>query len=243
MRLVGISLLALLLVGAVVALSLMDGRGLATAALRHVSEPATLRFEVPTGIALEETADASHRAAFHFNQTRPVILSGLPSYQSIRFPLPRDVQVLSGRLRVVLTAQAIAGAEAALRVQIGGSRRGEMLLKTGVHRSDFEIVLTPEDLVGDAIKVSFSLVGRGPTGPCDAAAAMATSVEIEPETALDLTLTGPLETARDRVASWGGIARIGWPEWLKPEEQVRRPAVHGSAPTRRRDSVLEAGRR
>lgn len=224
MRLVGISLLALILVGAVFALSLVDSRRLAHMLLQRVAEPVPLVFDAVHS-ELEPLADSSHRTRVLMNRQRPVILSGLPSYQGIRFELPRDARPTAGRLRLALTAQVLPGTEAVLRVQIGGVKRGEVLLQPRTRREALEIELSGTDLAGDALKISLSLLGKGPTGPCDGEAPLSTTVEIEPISALHLTLSGPIETPRDLVASWGGTARIGWPAWLEDEERGRRLAL------------------
>ncbi|MEM9063441.1 MAG: hypothetical protein AAGD13_23520 [Pseudomonadota bacterium] len=225
MRLVGIALLALILVGTVIALSLLDTRSLASTLLHRIADPEHLVFSTAYENPATHRASDTHTARFLFDHDRSVILSGLPAYQSVRFQLPRDARPLSGRLHLELTAQVLPGTEAVLRVQIGGVKRAEVLLRPGTRSDAVEVELLPADLAGDALKISFSVLGKGPTGPCDGSGPLSTSVEIEPVSMLELALNAPITTARDLVARWGGVARIGWSGGLAADEQGQRLAL------------------
>lgn len=225
MRLVGISLLSLILVGTVFVLSLLDTRSIAHALLHKLTDPTRLVFEATHGSSEPDAAGETHTALMLFPHDRSVILSGLPAYQSVQFQLPRDARPIAGRLSLELTAQALPGTEAVLRVQIGGLKRAEVLLGPGTMYEALEVELSPTDLVDDELKISFSVLGKGPTGPCDGAGPLSTTVEIEPRSALELVLDTPLSTPRDLIASRGGVAQIGWPRHLNATEATRRLAL------------------
>ncbi len=159
---------------------------------------------------------------YRANPNHPVILSGLPAYQSVQFNLPLDARPTSGHLQVDATLQVLDGVEGVLRISIDGAKRGELLLRPGVVERTLQIPLSPTDFVRDQLVVSFSLQGEGPGSSCSRNEGLEAVVEIETTSLLVLTLDRTLETPRDRVHAWGNLARVAWPDWLQHEERIRR---------------------
>lgn len=223
MRLIGIGLLAFVLAGAAISLSSLDiwQRGWRVAG-EVVAGPQLVFDTRPIGSV---PATRSAVIARRSDASEPLILSGLPSYQSATFLLPRDTRAQSGRLHVDVTIQALTGVEGVLRVSIRNTRRGELLLRRGEAARSFEIELDDEDLSAGRLDISFSLQGRGPTGPCDDASALSAVVEIEPTTALHLVLDRPLATARDRLLVAGNHAHFDWSLMIGESERATRLAA------------------
>ncbi len=144
------------------------------------------------------------------NVETPLILSGLPAYQSAAFYLPIEANPVAGYLQVDATLQSLSGVEGVLRVSIDNVKRAELLLAPGEMRRSFQVQLTPEDIAQERLNVSFSLQGTGPHGPCDTAEGIETSVEIEPSSALYLTLDRPMTTPYDAVLVQGRSLNIAW---------------------------------
>nr|WP_237693245.1 cellulose biosynthesis cyclic di-GMP-binding regulatory protein BcsB [Octadecabacter algicola] len=159
---------------------------------------------------------------YRSNPNHPVILSGLPAFQSIQFNLPLDARPTSGYLQINATLQALEGVEGVLRISIDGTKRGEVLLRPGVVERSLQIPLSPTDFVRDQLVVSFSLQGEGPGSSCSRNEGLEAVVEIETTSLLALTLDRELETPRDRVHAWGNLVRVAWPDWLQQEERIRR---------------------
>ena len=219
MRMIGFGLLGFLLAGIALLLSTMNILEKGKRYVREITNGPQLVFEHRT----PAVADGSHTAILsRTNSDHPVILSGFPAYQSVAFTLPVDARPTSGYLQIKATSQVLDGVEGVLRISIHNTRRGEMLLRPGEAGRTLQIPLSPMDLAGSQLVVSFSLQGAGPQRPCGPDDGLAAVVEIETTSAVYLTLDAPLETARDRVRAWGDVVRIGWPHWLKEDEQLRR---------------------
>ena len=222
MRMIGIGLLGFLLAGVALLLSTMNiwERG-QWAAREWVNGP-QLVFEVR---ATAPVVDENQAIITRSNPDHPVILSGLPAYQGVTFDLPVDARPTSGYLQIDATFQVLAGVEGVLRVSIDNVRRGEMLLHPGEAGRSLQVPLSPTDLVRDQLVVSFSLQGEGPGMQCRSDVGLAAIVEIETTSAIFVKLDRPLTTVRDRISAWGQTVRVGWPEWLQPDERVRRLAL------------------
>ena len=219
MRMIGIGLLGFLLAGIALLLSTMNILENGKRYVREITTGPQLVFEHRT----PALADGSHTAILsRTNSDHPVILSGFPAYQSVAFTLPVDARPTSGYLQIKATSQVLDGVEGVLRISIHNTRRGEMLLRPGEAGRALQIPLSPTDLAGPQLVVSFSLQGTGPQRQCAPDDGVAAVVEIETTSAVYLTLDGPLSSVGDRVRAWGDMVRVGWPHWLKEEEQLRR---------------------
>jgi hypothetical protein len=97
-----------------------------------------------------------------------------------------------------------------------------MLLHPGAVSRSLQVPLSPTDLAREQLVVSFSLQGNGPSAQCQTDTGYAAIAEIETTSAVHLTLDRPLNSVSDRVNAWGGVVRVGWPQWLDPKEQARR---------------------
>ncbi len=223
MRIVGIGLLAFLLTGAALLFSSLD---IGHKGLRKFTETvsgAQLAFE--SSAPLTSPSSAANAVMHRNDAANPIILSGLPAYQSAMFFLPIDARATSGTLQIDATHQVLAGVQGTLRISINNTRRGEILLKPGeLHRS-LRIGLTAEELASDRLIVSFSQVGDGDHTGCASNSNIQAVTEIETTSALYLTTDSPLESTRDRVLAWGDQVVVGWPAWLASEEQPRRLAL------------------
>jgi hypothetical protein len=219
MRMIGIGLLGFLLAGVALLLSTMNLWERAQwAVLTKVNGP-QLIFETP---AATQASDEETAIVLRSSPDLSVILSGLPAYQGVTFNLPQNARPTSGYLQIDATLQVLSGVEGVLRVSIDNVRRGEMLLHPGAASRSLQVPLSPRDLAGEQLVVSFSLQGDGPAAMCQSDTGYAAIVEIETTSALHLTLDRPLKTVKDRVNAWGGVVRVGWPRWLDRKEQTRR---------------------
>lgn len=209
MRLIGFALLAFLLAGIAVFLSNSDAL---RAGARNVGELALgprLVFETKA----EEREPASRAAIVQpVVSDAPILLSGLPSYQGATFLMPVDARPVAGYLQVDATVQALAGVEGVLRVSIANTKRAELQLRPGETGRSLRVELTEEEIAGERLAVSFSLQGQGASATCSTDEGIEAVVEIEPSSAVFLTLDQPLKTRRDRALTEGRSLRIGWSE-------------------------------
>lgn len=219
MRMIGIGLMGFLVAGVALLLSTLNILEQGQAYVRSLTTGPHMVFEHRTAATAQ---DAHQAVVLRANPDHPVILSGLPAYQSVAFIMPVDARPTSGYLQIDATSQVLDGVEGVLRISIHNSRRGEVLLRSGEAGRSLQIPLSPTDFAGSQLVVSFSLQGTGPQLRCEAEDGIQAVVEIETTSAVFLTLDRPLATARDRMHAWGNVARVAWPAWLKQEEQVRR---------------------
>jgi hypothetical protein len=219
MRMIGLGLMGFLLAGVALLLSTMNFWERAQWLVQSKIYGPQLVFEVPAALPVtdEHTAVIARSDPDH-----AVILSGLPAYQGVTFNLPLNARPTSGYLQIDATLQVLAGVEGVLRISIDNTRRGEMLLHPGEAGRSLQISLSPTELAREQLVVSFSLQGDGPSGHCPKDTGYAAVVEIETTSALHLTLDRPLSTLTDRVNAWGGVVRVGWPDWLEASEKTRR---------------------
>ena len=218
MRLIGFSLLTFLI--ASVALLISD-RGFLERKMSQVAsylENPIMGFEPTNGLA--KTA-AAENVRFSAHGRGPIILSGLPSHQSITFTLPKDSRIRSGHLQIGATTQVLEGAQAVLRVQVNGSRRAEVLLFPSQHHRIIRIPLMPEDLAALEVSVSFSLRGDGTTNGCTSVENTEVVVEIERSSALYLALDASSPTPRDQIAAWGQHVYATWPSRTDGRNRIR----------------------
>ncbi len=209
MRLIGIGLLAFLLAG--VALSLSNSQSLRFTA-RLMTEKVLgprLAFETSTDTQAE---GVDSKAVVRCTQiSTPIILTGLPAYQSTTFYLPIDARPSSGYLQIDTTMQILSGVEGVLRVSIGNKKRAELLLRPGETSRSFRVALTMDDLAREQLRVSFSLQGDGQHYQCDQEAGLEAIVEIETSSAVHLTLESGLSSLRDRVMVNGRTVQLALP--------------------------------
>ena len=158
----------------------------------------------------EPTNQQRSAMVFRASADKPIILSGLPAYQSAAFFMPIDARPTSGHLQIDATVQALTGVESVLRVSIGNVKRAELLLRPGEAGRSLQIQLTEQDIARERLVVSFSLQGEGPHTPCGSDEGVEAIVEIETTSAIHLELESPLDTPRDQVLSRGRTATIGW---------------------------------
>ena len=238
MRMIGIGLMGFLLAGVALLLSTMNILDQGRAYLGTLAEAPDLVFEPRLPTRAEGTNAA---VILRTNPDHPVSLSGFPAYQSVAFTFPVDARPTSGYLQIDATSQVLAGVEGVLRISIHNARRGEVLLRSGQAGRSLQIPLSPTDFAGDQLVVSFSLQGTGPQHQCAQDGGISAVVEIETPSAIFLTLDAPMTSARDRVHSWGNVARVAWPHWLKPDEQARRLVLATQAARRGLRTAFVAG--
>lgn len=222
MRMIGIGLMGFLLAAVALLLSTMNILERGQHYLRGLTAESQLTFESRTAAPADDLYTATIQRS---NATHPIILAGLPAYQSVVFTMPLDARPTSGYLQINATSQVLDGVEGVLRVSIDNVKRGEMLLLPGKAARSLRIPLSPTDFVRDELVVSISLQGEGPDSQCSRDEGLEAIVEIETTSAVFLTLDRPLETARDQVNSWGRIVRVAWPHWLDNQERIRRLAL------------------
>lgn len=235
MRMIGIGLLGFLLAGIGLWLSTMNVLDAGQRYVNAATGGPELVFE--NRVATDPSNDF-HAAIHRSNPNHPVILSGLPAYQGVAFHMPVDARPVSGYLQIDATLQVLDGVSGVLRISIDNVRRGEMLLHPGVIRRSLKIPLSNSDISRAELPVSFSLQGDGPQNECSTDLGIQAVVEIETTSAVYLTLDRPLVSARDRIHAWGNIAQIAWPDWLAPEERLRRVILATQFKQRGIDTVL-----
>lgn len=207
MRLIGIGLLAFLLAGVALFLTNSETLRLGVRTLSEVTLGPRLAFEAKSPAPSTHAHTASvHRAG----PSVPLILSGLPAYQSAAFYIPIDARPTSGYLQIDATVQALAGVEGVLRVSIGNTKRAELLLRPGEAGRSLRIQLTDQDIAREQLVVSFSLQGEGPHTSCAIDEGFEAIVEIETTSAVFLELDRPLDSARDHALAQGRRVTVTW---------------------------------
>ncbi len=205
MRLLGIALLAFVLAGASILLAGSDLSSRMSVVFGGLDSEPDLIFERDASSIEGQGPSEAFRMA---GIGDPVLLTGVPAWQTVSFLLPLDVRPVSGTIEFRVTSQVLEGVEATLRVSIGGARRSDILLRPGHHQLQFRIDLSQADLHGRQLNVSFTLQGDGPPTLCARVDGRNVVVEIEQSSSLNLILDGRLETARDLLAAHGGVAEI-----------------------------------
>ncbi|WP_299296780.1 cellulose biosynthesis cyclic di-GMP-binding regulatory protein BcsB [uncultured Tateyamaria sp.] len=208
MRMIGIGLMGFLLAGIALLLSTMNILETGQRYAREVLQGPQLVFEPRISAPKTDTHSVT---VYRANPNTPVVLSGLPAYQSVAFAFPVDARPTSGHLQIDATTQVLHGVEGVLRISIRNARRGEMLLRSGEAERSLQIPLSPMDFARPQLVVSFSLQGTAPNVPCGPDTGIAASVEIETTSAIFLNTAQPLTSPRDRINSWGRVAHLTWP--------------------------------
>lgn len=210
MRLWSLALLAIVLVGSLIAIA---RTGLFNTLLGRSTPLTHLEF-ADHELGSIEFLDVEGQGVFvaQSHPDNPLIMSGLPSYVSKVFRFPVDSRPKSGSYVLEYNIDVAHGAEGAMRVTINGVKRADALIGEGRHREKVEIALTPSELAASKLDVRLALVGRGPIEECTPGEAMAAVATILPESGLHLKLDQPLSTTRDRLALWGDLIPVKWGE-------------------------------
>ena len=214
MRLIGIGLMAFLLAGIALFLSNSEALRMSARALSEVTLGPRLVFETA---AQPQSTRARAAVIYRAGPSSPLILSGLPAYQSAAFFLPIDARPISGHLQIDATVQALAGVEGVLRVSIGNTKRAELLLRPGEAGRSLRIQLTERDIAREQLVVSFSLQGEGPHAPCAIDEGIEAIVEIEATSAIHLELDQPMKSLRDHALAQGRKAIVSWSDGSQTE--------------------------
>lgn len=218
MRLWGIGLLALVLVGILIVIGrtgLFDG----LTDRDRMALPYFHDFERGSS----DFIDIKGRSVFvaQVHPDAPLILSGLPSYASKTFRLPIDSRPVSGTYEIAFRVDAARGAQGALRITINGIKRADVILAEGRSEQKARVELTPSELASRELEVKLALIGRGPLQECTPNEAMSAVVTIEAPSGLHVTLDKPLSTTRDRLALWGSLVPVDWDGVDKPADLPR----------------------
>ena len=225
MRLAGLGVLALVLIGILIYL----GQSGAFSGVTDSSGRGDIaRFDddnqtVMTSLDVEGTSVFAAPAA----QDAPLILSGLPDYASMEFRLPVDARPVSGDLDLAFTSLVTDDAEGVLRVSINGVKRADYLLNQGEQTDTLQVQLTPAELASGVVSVGLSLQGRGAIAECTTDDAIAAVVNINGSSGLRLNLSEEPSSARDRLALWGDRVPVSWTNGLSDDEAAS--LVHGTA--------------
>ena len=124
MRLIGMGLLAFLLAG--VALSLTNSESLRLSAQLMTEKVLGPRLAFETSADNQAEIVAGKAVVRRTHIGTPIILTGLPAYQSATFYLPIDARPSSGHLKIDTTMQILSGVEGVLWVSIGNKKRAEL---------------------------------------------------------------------------------------------------------------------
>jgi len=208
MRIAGIGVLALLLVGILIYL----GQSGAFDGVRNPTSDRTVaRFEDANQTVLANfDTDGSTVFGAPVVQDNPLILSGLPSYAGMEFRLPVDARATSGDLDLVFTSLVAQNVEGVLRVAINGVKRADYLLEAGERNGRLEVQLTPRELASGVVNVGLSLQGRGPIAECTSDDAIAAVVSVNGASGLRLNLSDTPSSVRDRLGLWGDRVPVSW---------------------------------
>ena len=208
MRLAGLGILALVLVGILI---LLGQSGAFDAAWQRTTGSDVQRFENSDNSVLANL-DVDGSAVFGAPVTteNPVILSGLPSFAGLEFRLPVDARPVSGDLNLAFTSLVAEDVEGVLRVTINGVKRADFLLQEGERTDALQVQLAPSDLSAGVLNVGLSLQGRGPIAECTTDDAIAAVVSIDGESGLQLNLSDAPASTRDRLALWGDRVPVNW---------------------------------
>jgi len=201
MRLAGLGVLALFLVGILIFL----GQSGAFDGARGQSRGAeTARFDDANETVLANL-DIEGSAVFGapLVQDTPLILSGLPAYAGMQFRLPIDARPTSGDFDLFFTSLVAEDVEGVLRVSVNGVKRADYLLNEGEQTDRVQVQLTPTELASGVLNVGLSLQGRGPIAECTGDDAIAAVVTVNGASGLRLNVTGTPQSTRDRLALWG----------------------------------------
>ncbi|MEM7701690.1 MAG: hypothetical protein AAF251_07100 [Pseudomonadota bacterium] len=206
MRLAGLGVLALFLVGILI---FLGQSGAFEGARGQTRGTETARFDNANETVLANL-DIEGSAVFGAPvvQDTPLILSGLPAYAGMQFRLPIDARPSSGDFELFFTSLVAEDVEGVLRVSVNGVKRADYLLNEGEQTDSVQVQLTPLELASGVLNVGLSLQGRGPIAECTGDDAIAAVVNVSGASGLRLNLTDTPQTTRDRLALWGDRAPV-----------------------------------
>lgn len=124
-------------------------------------------------------------------------LSGFPSFAKLNFPLPRNADLIDGRLRLQLHSQLAQGGVGSLRVTVNDERRGEVVLNPGQEQKTLLLGLTPEDLSRPTVTVSLSAHGDIFQGACPSRPARGAIIDVLSGSGVQLAHLAPLADTLD----------------------------------------------
>ncbi|MEM7689005.1 MAG: hypothetical protein AAF291_08270 [Pseudomonadota bacterium] len=201
MRLAGLGVLALFLVGILI---FLGQSGAFDGARERPRSDEAARFDDANKTVLANLdTDGSAVFGAPVIQDTPLILSGLPSYAGLQFRLPVDARPTSGDFDLLFTSLVAEDVEGVLRVSINGVKRADYLLNQGEQTDRVQVQLTPAELASGVITIGLSLQGRGPIAECTGDDAIAAVVTVNGASGLQLNLSDAPASARDRLALWG----------------------------------------
>jgi|GEM_PF-1302123 len=220
MRMIGIGLMAFIIAWAVF---LLSSHNVAKRGIQQFNELAfgpQLWFEVSSPYPKVSNLGQKEEVFFGTTSQSPIILTGIPAYQGAVFSMPIDARPLSGYLQIDMTSQVLSGVKGAVRVSIGNTKRGEILLYPGEAGRSLRIPLHPQELLKERLVVSFSMLGSHPSQTCSSQDGIAAIVEIETTSGLYLELDRAVTSPRDRVLAMGRIIPIAWNQNKQLKDQI-----------------------
>ncbi|WP_249689646.1 hypothetical protein [Stappia sp. WLB 29] len=141
-------------------------------------------------------------------------LTGFPSSVELRFPLPRDLPVIGGQLRLVLNTQLVDNGDGLVTVAVNGVQRDALVLEAGQRTLELLYDLSPAELAGDAVVVS--LTGNGTTNQGQICPTNVTNlgaaIELASTSALMLKLSSPAESDEADLIALPEPLWLGSPE-------------------------------
>lgn len=139
-------------------------------------------------------------------------LSGLQAFGRARFPLPRAVGITGGELVVELTSELEEGAVARLRLNVNGSKRGEIVVESGITEHRVLLPLRAEDFLAEDVQLTLATEGVAPAVVCRPHWDGGVVIRLRPTSHLRLALGAPLSDPGDLLVAGGMPARVLWPE-------------------------------
>ena len=208
MRLIGIAVLSLLLIGSLIVLGQTGSFDTAWQRLSGGGRQPVDDYQLAAMRNFD--VEGSDVFATQVDSDAPLILSGLPSFASTSFRLPIDARPVSGTYSLDYSSRVADGVEGVLRITINGIRRTDLLLVEGLRKEAVDIELMPTELAAGELEIGLSLQGRGEIAECTPEDSIAAVVEIAPGSGLRLKLASPVQTVRDKLALWGGRVPVLW---------------------------------
>lgn len=209
MRLAGLGVLALALVGTLV---LLGQNGAFDGVWERATGDEAQRVTNPEEIALANLdIEGTNVFGAPYVHKAPVILSGFPSYAGLKFDLPVDARPVSGTLNLDFSSLVAEDVEGVLRVNVNGGKRADFILLQGSKDNALQIELTGAELTSGTLSVGLSLQGRGPIASCSLDDAIAAVVTLNGGTGILLEIDKAVETTGDRLALWGNRVPVSWP--------------------------------
>jgi hypothetical protein len=213
-RLIGIGLLCLMLVG--LALVLAERRhDIAT----MIDAPAADgRIE---RVFLSASASEVDEPLIDLGETVPffrteadewLALTGFPAFAKATFKLPRDTVPELGQAVLNLTSDILDSGSGSLKIAINGKKRGELILQDGRQQYRVLIPLTPVELASGEIVVSFNTTGITPSPICGERHPTGSLVEVEPDSRIELKIDREDLSVRDALLASGSPGRVIWPK-------------------------------